>query len=371
MNINRNNYEQFFLLYVDNELSVTDKLLVDAFINENADLAIELQMLQDAVLHFDMEECLLEDKTFLLKHSNASITTTNAEEQFLLYIDNELTEKSKKEVETFVLQHPQQQVLFTQLKQTILPTETIICPNKNRLLKQESNRRIVYMRFARIAVAAIFIGVLAITSFIWLNNDKNNSATNIASTTLTINNKNAKNNTVITIESKKENKESSNKTAFAKNNLNKIKNNSTYFKTTVTKTNASSYNNSKVTTEDNIVENKTNIIVIPAIKDLEALVSIEKNKITPTEKTISYNGNNTIIEAGNKQTENENIVHQTVYKELDTNADNKGLYIASLELNKEKLRGILRKASKLFTNKEKAANENSNQTAASYTISNK
>ena len=42
-----------------------------------------------------------------------------------------------------------------------------------------------------------------------------------------------------------------------------------------------------------------------------------------------------------------------MYKELDTNSDEKSLLVGSIEINKDKLRGFLRKASKIFGNKQK------------------
>jgi hypothetical protein len=45
----------------------------------------------------------------------------------------------------------------------------------------------------------------------------------------------------------------------------------------------------------------------------------------------------------------------TKYKELETDEDNKGLLLGSIEINKDKLRGFFRKASSIF--KSKAARE--------------
>ena len=53
MNINRNNYEEYFLLYIDNELSVAEKNMVEAFVAANADLGEELVMLQQSIVKPD------------------------------------------------------------------------------------------------------------------------------------------------------------------------------------------------------------------------------------------------------------------------------------------------------------------------------
>jgi hypothetical protein len=56
-------------------------------------------------------------------------------------------------------------------------------------------------------------------------------------------------------------------------------------------------------------------------------------------------------------------MHQTVYKELDTDDESKSLYLGNLELNRDKLRGFFRKASNLFKSKIKSEddrNENAN-----------
>lgn len=50
MDINRNNYETFFLLYLDGELNPPEMLQVENFVSENPDLHKEFSVLQQAVL---------------------------------------------------------------------------------------------------------------------------------------------------------------------------------------------------------------------------------------------------------------------------------------------------------------------------------
>src|ERR1700750_334580 len=105
MMITRHNYEEFFLMYVDDELTTEEKVAVDLFIKQNPDLATELNMLLQTKLSVD-DSLQFEDKKILLQNVR-EIGIDNYEEQFLLYIDNELDTNKRNDVEKFVLQHPQ------------------------------------------------------------------------------------------------------------------------------------------------------------------------------------------------------------------------------------------------------------------------
>src|SRR5882762_4310883 len=106
MIINRNNYEEFFLLYVDNELSAADRMAVESFVRENPDLEKELDMLKQSTLKPD-SSISFEHKELLMSGTggNSFINNTNYEEFFLLYTDGELNEENKKAVEEFASHH--------------------------------------------------------------------------------------------------------------------------------------------------------------------------------------------------------------------------------------------------------------------------
>ena len=102
--INISNYEEFFLLYIDGELSAADKQAVEQFVQVNPYLAVELNMLRQAQL--PGEQMIFDEKDSLYRSEAEGINLLNHEEQFLLYVDNELANDAKEKVETFVLQHP-------------------------------------------------------------------------------------------------------------------------------------------------------------------------------------------------------------------------------------------------------------------------
>ncbi len=102
MNINRNNYEEYFLLYADNELSQKEKNEVELFVQENTDLEEEFNMIK-LTINIPDEKVSMADKSFLMKNELSSfINENNYEEVFVLYHDNELSEEQKNITEKFV-----------------------------------------------------------------------------------------------------------------------------------------------------------------------------------------------------------------------------------------------------------------------------
>jgi hypothetical protein len=172
MNINRNNYEQFFLLYADNELSAVEKSLVTKFVQQNPDLEEEFLMLQQSVVTPD-KDVTLGDKSFLLRQENQFIGKHNYEEIFIAYNDGELSKDKKQEVEKFLTDHPGMQKqfsLFQQLK--FEPDHSIVFPGKRSLLKKEHKVRVIPLNVRRALVAAVILGAGLWTGVNYLMEEK-------------------------------------------------------------------------------------------------------------------------------------------------------------------------------------------------------
>lgn len=158
MNITRHNYEEYFLLYVDNELSIAQRKAVESFVEANPDLRLELTLLQQSILPAD-DQVLFTNKQSLLKAADTpnTINETNCEEYFILYADDELSQEQKDQVEQFVYRNPQHQASFELFQQVrLMPDTAVSYPDKYALYRQEENEKapVIRLRWWRPAAAA-------------------------------------------------------------------------------------------------------------------------------------------------------------------------------------------------------------------------
>lgn len=167
MKLNRNNYEEYFILYLDNELMAEDRLQVETFVRENPDLKAELDLLLQSKLLPDTD-IILTDKGPLMRFDNPSVSLNNYEEWLIAYIDNELTEEERKDTEQFIAANPSIQKEFSVLQQTKLQPEEIVFPYKESLYRKEERPRVISISWQRIAVAAVLLLGISTTAIILL-----------------------------------------------------------------------------------------------------------------------------------------------------------------------------------------------------------
>ncbi|MFI5129702.1 MAG: anti-sigma factor family protein [Chitinophagales bacterium] len=171
MKLNRNNYEEYFILYMDNELDGDGRREVEAFVKHNPDLKAELDLLMQSKLTPDAEISFAE-KGSLMRFDSASISLSNYEEWLTSYIDDELTEGERRDVEVFVAGNPAIQRELNLLQQVKLQPETIVFPYKESLYRKEEKARIVAVRWWRIAAAAVLLLGISTTVVVLINNKK-------------------------------------------------------------------------------------------------------------------------------------------------------------------------------------------------------
>lgn len=177
MELNRNNYEEYFLLYLDGELDAAGRNEVETFLAANPDMAMEMALLKETILQAEQEEPIqFGDIELLLKpETDAVINEQNFEPFLLSYIDNELSAEDKIRTEAFVSANASAKETLQVLQRTKLqPDLSIIYPDKSELLKEEKNRKIVYFRWQYVAVAAAMMGIFVT---LWLNKPVDNNTT--------------------------------------------------------------------------------------------------------------------------------------------------------------------------------------------------
>ena len=175
MIIDRHNYEEHFILYWDNELTVSQKQAVENFIKENSDLQEEFKLLGETRFTPD-DHVQIKVKGFLL--NNSFINITNYEEQLLNYIDDEVPADERKEVEKFAGQYSAvKQELELLQKTKFQPEAEITFPDKSVLYKREEKPdsyrvRVISMTWFRVAVAATIILIAGFATFRLVNTTK-------------------------------------------------------------------------------------------------------------------------------------------------------------------------------------------------------
>jgi hypothetical protein len=178
--INRQNYEEYFLLYTDDELDPAERIAVEEFVQQHPDLKIELEMLQRSVL--PPQPIVFHGKDVLLKNSSSIVNETNYEEYFVMYADDELDNELKDSVEQFVFLHPEFRSEFELIQKVKLNADPeIIFPEKAILYRTEKDDEVLVFRWRNIAAAAIAFIFLA--GLAWYLNLKEVSPTPIVQTT--------------------------------------------------------------------------------------------------------------------------------------------------------------------------------------------
>lgn len=157
MTIDLTNYEEYFLLYADNELPARDRAFVEAFVEDHPELKEEFEAILQTVLPTD-DDTKLNNKSFLYRN-DSFINAANYEEILVQYFDNELNQDEVAATEHFLAQHPQFNKEADLIKRTkLLPDTLIVFPDKELLYKKTERVKVVPLIWLRLAAAAVFLG---------------------------------------------------------------------------------------------------------------------------------------------------------------------------------------------------------------------
>ena len=159
MKISRDNYESFFIDYMDNNLE--EHLVNDfyVFLCNNPDLKVELEMIMDRTL--EPENILFRNKSKLYKDKYD--LESEFENAAVALIEGDISGKQKSGFKNYLSRHPNKQMdieLFERTK--IYPDNNLIYRKKNKLYKQSSVKTVIAFTSA---IAAILLLSLIIYRF--------------------------------------------------------------------------------------------------------------------------------------------------------------------------------------------------------------
>jgi hypothetical protein len=173
MKITRDNYEPFFLDYLEGNLNenMIDQFL--DFLERNPDLKEELQLFEN--VHLPEEHIVFSGKEELYK--SASEAKAALENKTIAYLEGDLDDEDRKSFEAYLNSHPELQKEFKLFAKTQLtPDVGIKYPNKQKLYKKSG--AVVLMNWVSRA-AAVLVLIWGINSLI--TNYQESSVPNIGS----------------------------------------------------------------------------------------------------------------------------------------------------------------------------------------------
>lgn len=361
MQINRNNYESFFLLYADGELRIDECKAVDNFISDNEDLRIELDMLKATVL--PVEELVFSDKSFLYKET---ILNKVVLEELLLKIDDELPLQKLEKLNATIIEDENVKFEFELLQRTKLDnSEKIIFEDKQLLYKKERDK-VIGFRWVKFAAAAMLIGFGIFSGIKLFNKNENLSPVEITKNKISRDNIN----TPDTINIAKQNSIEPNKASFVNADIESAANLIDEIKI-ADKVVAQKQNNTTAK-KANAINNRPTNKLYPLHNNEEKIV---KNNYSPTENIIiPYPSEVSISIAQIEQTKAVDILNndilpleETYTKAIDIvnieRSENKILFLDEEDVKKTKIGGFFRKIKRFVERTAKIKPGNSLQIA--------
>jgi len=166
IDINRNNYEEYFLDFLDGKLSPSDENLLMLFLNENPDLKSETELFETYEVF--TENVYLENKSGLKKSGILSnVTSNNFDELCIARIEGDLKKRETVEFDKFITENEKREKEYNLYRLTKIQADNfVVFQNKENLKKREKKAFVLKSNYQWISIAASIIILLAIYLFI-------------------------------------------------------------------------------------------------------------------------------------------------------------------------------------------------------------
>ncbi len=161
MKINRDNYEIYFVDFLEGELTAAQIKDLQDFLLLNPDLKKELDEMKNIfVTHPVNDTQVFENKETLKKNigDKVMINGNNINEFLIAYLENDLKTEDAKRLEHFLSENPSYLTDLELLKKTYLkPDLDIVYNEKNKLKKKTAQRIVLWPAFTAVSVAASLV----------------------------------------------------------------------------------------------------------------------------------------------------------------------------------------------------------------------
>jgi hypothetical protein len=171
IDINRNNYEEYFLDFLEGNLSPSEEELLMSFLDSNPDLKEELELLNE-LPEIRVEETFLEKSALKKSSSNVESSSDNFNELCIAKIEGDLSKEECREFDLFINENSKREKEFELFKLTKVKTDhSIVFENKQRLKKSAFGLFLTKNRYSIISAAASIIIVLSLFTLIPKNTE--------------------------------------------------------------------------------------------------------------------------------------------------------------------------------------------------------
>jgi anti-sigma factor RsiW len=164
MKINLKNYEEYFVRYIDDELSHEEANEVTRFLHEHPELKQELEAFRSVILPVENEIRFDSKQSF-----KKGITTANCDEYFVRKIEGQLSIDEERELAQFLQFNPQFHRDLKAFEATkLVGDNSIVFPNKRSLKKRDGRVIPIGIRYlASAALAASLLVIFMIKGIQW------------------------------------------------------------------------------------------------------------------------------------------------------------------------------------------------------------
>ena len=156
-NINRNNYEEIYIDFLDGNLSTSEQEQLFLFLDKNPDLKEETE-LHDQELVLEAEGVFIDKKHLLKKDQLLSEASTpnNFNELCIAYLEEDLSASETSEFEEYLKESKKRSKEYEQFKATrIMADESVVFPDKSVLKKKSYRLKPIYYMLS--AAASILV----------------------------------------------------------------------------------------------------------------------------------------------------------------------------------------------------------------------